>query len=196
MSSDEGDDSFPQTFFDRKQTEPSAWDEVSDSEEPTKRTPEDCKDILEAAEDGYLEMVRKFIEQNPSCINVPDEDGYTALHRACYNNHVEVVKYLLEHGADVGARTNDGWQPIHSSAQWGNVQILRILCSWGADLNSKTVGGNTPFHLAVSKPRNGQLIEYLLFHDDVDIEAINDAGDSPYNICKRYSKHYKLWEFL
>ena len=33
-----------------------------------------------------------------------DRDGYTALHRAAYNNHLPVVDYLLTHGADPEAR--------------------------------------------------------------------------------------------
>ena len=32
--------------------------------------------------------------------------GYTALHRACYNGHVEVVKLLMSNNADISA-TND-----------------------------------------------------------------------------------------
>ena len=29
--------------------------------------------------------------------------GYTALHRACYNGHVEVVKLLMSNNADISA---------------------------------------------------------------------------------------------
>ena len=34
------------------------------------------------------------------------QDGYTALHSACSNGHVEVVKLLISNNADVAATTN------------------------------------------------------------------------------------------
>ena len=32
--------------------------------------------------------------------------GWTALHYACYNGHVEVVKLLMSNNADISATTN------------------------------------------------------------------------------------------
>ena len=32
--------------------------------------------------------------------------GWTALHQACYNGHVEVVKLLMSNNADISATTN------------------------------------------------------------------------------------------
>ncbi|KAI2808945.1 ankyrin repeat domain-containing protein [Blomia tropicalis] len=152
--------------------------------------------ILKAAEKGKLDLVKQMIQMEPWSVNVSDVDGYTPLHRASYNNRIEVVKYLIENGANVRAKTMDGWEPIHSAAQWGNVQIVRILMASGGDINARSNGGNTPFHLAVSRPSNRPLIEYMLYSDDVDIEAKNDAVDTAYDICKRNSRLYKLWDLL
>ena len=152
--------------------------------------------ILHASEKGKLNLVKQMIQQDPCSVNVSDVDGYTPLHRACYNNRIEVVKYLIENGANLSAQTIDGWQPIHSAAQWGHVNVVRILVSSGADINARTNGRNTPFHLAVSRPSNRPLIEYMLFSDDVDIEAKNDASDTAFDICKRNSLLYKLWDLL
>lgn len=43
-----------------------------------------------------------------------DEDGYTPLHRAAYSNNVDIAKILLQHGANVNARTEFEWTPLHS----------------------------------------------------------------------------------
>jgi len=152
--------------------------------------------ILKAAEKGQLELVKKLIREDPNCVNVSDVDGYTPLHRASYNNRIEVAKLLIANGANIAAQTIDGWQPIHSAAQWGNVHIVRLLMSSGADINARSNGNNTPFHLAVTRPSNRPLIEYMLFSDEVDIEAKNDASDTPFDICKRNSRLYKLWDLL
>ena len=40
----------------------------------------------------------------PIDINFADEEGYTALHYACWRGHQKIVEKLLEAGADVTAR--------------------------------------------------------------------------------------------
>lgn len=156
----------------------------------------DEEPILRACEKGKLDLVKELVQKQPNLVNVADVDGYTPLHRACYNNRIEVVKYLIENGANLAAPTIDGWQPLHSAAQWGHVQVVRILVNSGADINARSNGGNTPFHLAVSRPSNRPLIEYMLYSDDVDIDAKNDASDTAFDICKRNSRLYKLWDLL
>lgn len=49
------------------------------------------KEILWAAENGDLELVKKLTKVNTDLLHVKDKDGYTPLHRACYSNHVEIV---------------------------------------------------------------------------------------------------------
>jgi ankyrin repeat protein len=49
------------------------------------------KEILWASENGKFSMVERLILDNPGIIHAKDKDGYTPLHRACYNNHEHVV---------------------------------------------------------------------------------------------------------
>lgn len=170
-------------------------DELNGEEESDEEDP-NASPILKAAERGNLQLVEELLRTDPSSVNVADSDGYTPLHRACYSNRIEVAKCLIENGANIRARTDDGWQPIHSAAQWGNVDLVRILVSSGADINVRSNGGNTPFHLAATRPTNRPLIEYMLYSGEVDIEAKNDANDTAFDICKRNSRLYKLWELL
>lgn len=153
--------------------------------------------VFEAAEKGSIKLMKKFRKIDPDLINAMDTDGYTPLHRACYQNQIDMVKWLIMNGANVCALTNDGWQPIHSAAQWGRTKIFRLLIAYGANINSRTNGGNTPLHLAVTRASsNHKLIEYLLYHPDVDHDICNDANDRPFDICKRNSMLYKLWDLL
>lgn len=50
------------------------------------------KEILWAAENGEVGTIMKLIQENTSIVHVRDMDGYTPLHRACYNNHVDAVE--------------------------------------------------------------------------------------------------------
>lgn len=60
--------------------------------------------LREAAEAGDIEKVTKILAQGKVDINAKIEDlenyGRTALHLAVENGHLEVVKKLLEHGAN------------------------------------------------------------------------------------------------
>jgi ankyrin repeat protein len=49
------------------------------------------KEILWASENGKLSAVERLIRVDPMLIHVKDKDGYTPLHRACYNDHEHVV---------------------------------------------------------------------------------------------------------
>lgn len=52
----------------------------------------DAKAILNAAEEGNLEKIKKLVHKNRLLLECTDKDGYTPLHRACYGNNVEVVE--------------------------------------------------------------------------------------------------------
>lgn len=53
------------------------------------------KQLLWAAENGNFELVKNIIEKDDKLLDVTDKDGYTALHRACYNDYHEIVKVII-----------------------------------------------------------------------------------------------------
>lgn len=107
------------------------------------------RDILEAAENGDLELIKDLLSQDPNLINAIDKDKYTALHRACYNNHLEVVKYLVKSGASISAKTELQWEPLHSCCQWNHVECAAFLIQCGADVNAPSEGGKCVFSINI-----------------------------------------------
>jgi len=54
--------------------------------------------------------------------------GKTALHLSAWYNHRDVVRLLLDCGADVTAADNDGDTPLHNAAlRWDNVTLTSTL---------------------------------------------------------------------
>jgi len=59
--------------------------------------------------------------------NMPDGDGWTPLHWACYRQQPEMVKLLLEKGASVELRSFSGDTPLHACATEGSLPCLRLV---------------------------------------------------------------------
>ena len=53
--------------------------------------------------------------------------GSTALHRAAYRGHEDVVECLLNHKADVNAKNQKGLTPLDFAKNSGHPKVLKIM---------------------------------------------------------------------
>ena len=63
--------------------------------------------------------------------------------------HQEVVKLLLENGANHNIQDIDNDEPIHYASMRGHVQCLEILIQHGACLKTRGEDGLTPLQMAI-----------------------------------------------
>lgn len=94
-----------------------------------------------AVNEGKIDLVREILKTDASCVHAVDQDGYTPLHRACYNNNVEMAKLLLKYGANTNAVTEYRWTPLHSACKWGNTECVALLLQFGSNINATSDGG-------------------------------------------------------
>lgn len=72
----------------------------------------DCKDrvALHYAVRGHIEIVDLLIKQiDDENIDTADQDGHTPLMIACRRDEIEIIKLLLDKGANPFLRDRDGW---------------------------------------------------------------------------------------
>jgi len=65
-------------------------------------------DVHTAARTGDLRIIKNIAIQNPGALHEPDENGWHPIHEAVRAGHFEIVKLLVDGGADVNEMTNHG----------------------------------------------------------------------------------------
>lgn len=69
--------------------------------------------------------------------------GVTALLKAAAGGYTEIVKILLENGADVYAKTGAGNTALMKASEGGYIEAVSMLVEMGADVNAKDNWGMT-----------------------------------------------------
>ena len=83
-----------------------------------------------------------------------DEDGATPLHEAATHSGLEVIRLLLERGADASAQDDRSRTPLHNAMtdEYGeyiaDLEKVQLLLAFGADPTAANDGGRTPCDLA------------------------------------------------
>lgn len=71
------------------------------------------------------------------------DDGYTPMYVAARVGRIDVIKALVDFGADVNALNKDGFTPLHVAAQSGHLEVISALAEYGGDLHIPNNDGNT-----------------------------------------------------
>ena len=67
----------------------------------------DFEKLIEAAKSGNVSDVRAIAQRPAELINQRDKLGATALHHAAFGGHRDVVRALVENGADINAADSE-----------------------------------------------------------------------------------------
>lgn len=75
---------------------------------PSSRRISDDEVFRTAASRGELAEVRRLLEAKGDLLNKQDENGWQAIHEAVRAGHTNVVKYLIDRGADINHKVKSG----------------------------------------------------------------------------------------
>ena len=83
-----------------------------------------------------------------SYVDFRDAIGGTPLMGAAFKGKVQVVKSLIERGADPSLMDNRGWNSLHFAANGGDADIIDLIHTQVPNIESKTGDGCTPLMIA------------------------------------------------
>jgi hypothetical protein len=91
--------------------------------------------LIAAACANNVEEVRRLSEdRDKSFLDYRDAQGYTAIIYASQEGHFEVVRYLLQQGANVNAANCNGVSALAYATSRGHVMVANLLMQHGANL--------------------------------------------------------------
>ena len=102
---------------------------------------ERVEELIAAARAGDAAKTSELIDTDPRIVTVEAEvphwynERYQALHVACGEGHLDVVRRLVEAGADVNAVGREGLTPLSLAAHSGNRDLAGYLISEGAEVD-------------------------------------------------------------
>jgi CDK inhibitor PHO81 len=136
----------------------------------------DARAIIEGAKRGHLKGVRRLVQQDHQLLDAVWKD-HTPLTAAAAKGRVEVVRYLLDEGADIHLRPAPYVRSALSEAcNHGHVEVVALLLARGAD-TGPAITGWTPL-MAASSQGHTDVVELLLAHScgDVDQQQPPSSG--------------------
>ena len=107
--------------------------------------------IHQAVENDDRNAVAATLKADPAAVNAQTSGGSTPLHLAVGIKNAELVKYLIDKGADLNKVTAEGYTPLHWAAFFNAGEVATILIESGAKTDLKTKTGVTPLQLALSE---------------------------------------------
>ena len=119
--------------------------------------------VNEYADDGFTPLglacyfgqfeVARYLVLKGADVNLPSNNGFNVfpVHSAAAGNYNDIVRMLIDNGANVNVRQQAGATPLHSAAQNGNLDLLILLLERGAETNVRMEGGKLPSDVAREK---------------------------------------------
>ena len=151
------------------------WERRNESERPfpPRETP-----LHYAAFCGLHDIAKILATEYPEDMNSHSfHSAFTPLHLTSRNRDVDLVRMLVERGADVSAQDVVGLTPLHWASSRGSVDVARILVEGGADVSAQDTVGWTPLHRASS---NGHVdVARILVEGGADVSAQARDGWTP-----------------
>ncbi|KAL2840958.1 hypothetical protein BJX68DRAFT_258316 [Aspergillus pseudodeflectus] len=117
--------------------------------------------LIAAIRKGHKDIVKLLLAHNADPAITGTNDGWNALIYATCLGDLEIVRSLVDYGADLNSCTTDGESPLLCAALNGHLCIVKYLLDLGASTAAPVSDGWTPLHHAATQ-NNLEIVKALL----------------------------------
>ncbi len=118
--------------------------------------------LSRACNNDDLERAKVCHQERPEDLNVPDNAGNSPLQIAALEGFVDVVRFLLEKGAEVDTRNIDKETPLIDAVENGHWEVVKLLLEFGANPRLGNAKGDEPYELVPLDDENYKSIRKLI----------------------------------
>ena len=116
--------------------------------------------LFAAIRAGDLQKTASLLETDRTLVNAADRNGTTPLLYAATCSDSEVLKLLIDRGADVNRADREGGTALMFAAD--DVDKVRLLVDKGAKVDAKSGMGRTPLIIAATHAGNLEVVRLLI----------------------------------
>ena len=113
--------------------------------DPNTLDPQRLPGLYLALRDGSVKAAAALIEAPKTNVEIRTSHDESPLMMAALKGHFDIVKQLIERGADVN---QTGWTPLHYAATNGHLAIMELLLEQHAYIDAESPNGTTPLMMA------------------------------------------------
>ncbi|MEI0486214.1 ankyrin repeat domain-containing protein [Brachyspira intermedia] len=135
-------------------------------------------ELMNAISKGDMKALEKLVKDDTDLNK--QYDKITPLGLAAARNDKEMVKFLVEKGADINLEDGYEYTPLIKAMKYRNIDLAKNIVDLKADLNAVcSATGDTPLTYLVREVWFGTELCYYMIKNGADVNKKNDNGDTP-----------------
>jgi ankyrin repeat protein len=158
-------------------------------------------EVFKSIHSGDEKHLHEILDANPTFANMENNDGLTPLGYAAHYGKTNVVKLLLDYGANVDAVSHSRISYIPSNtalhaaiAGERSIEVIATLLKFKAQTHILDSNGQTCLHTAAFHDDNVEIINLLIEHG-ADVNTKSEDGRTPLAFAIENGNH-RVAEFL